>query len=345
MRYKLLGKSGLRVSELCLGTMTFGKEFGWGADKRECRKVFSAFANAGGNFIDTANHYTRGTSEKMVGEFIASERDRYVVATKYTLNQRPDDPNGGGNHRKSMVQALEASLKRLKTDYIDLYWVHMWDELTPIEEMMRALDDMVRAGKILYVGISDVPAWVVARSNTLAELKGWTPFVGLQLQYSLIERTIEHEFFPMADAMDLSLTAWSILGGGTLTGKYSHKGEETKNSRFTVNKEWGKHYLTPHNLKIAQTVEKIAKEMDCSAADVAINWVRQQHPRMIPIIGARTEEQLKGNLSCLDYVLSPEQMNRLNTVSAVPAPFPQNFLSREPIQRLVQGDFTGKIDR
>ena len=193
MNYKLLGKSGLRVSELALGTMTFGEEWGWGSNKEESKKVFDAFSNAGGNFIDTANRYTEGTSEKYVGEFIASDREHFVVATKYTLFMRKDDPNFSGNHRKNMMQSLDASLKRLKTDYIDLYWVHAWDYTTPEEEILRALDDMIRAGKILYIGISDTPAWIVSRMNAIAELRGWTQFVALQIKYSLLERTVERE--------------------------------------------------------------------------------------------------------------------------------------------------------
>lgn len=208
MRYKLFGKSGLRVSELALGTMTFGDEWGWGASKEESKKIFDAYAEAGGNFIDTANRYTEGTAEKFVGEFIAADRDHFVLATKYTLFMRRDDPNFSGNHRKNMVQSLEASLKRLKTEAVDLYWVHAWDYMTPVEEVMRALDDMVRAGKILYVGISDTPAWVIAQANTLAELRGWSRFVGIQLQYSLIERNIERELLPLARETDMAVTAW-----------------------------------------------------------------------------------------------------------------------------------------
>src|SRR6188472_3405035 len=226
MKYSLLGKSGLRVSELCLGAMTFGEEWGWGASKEECHKIFNAYVDAGGNFIDTANKYTEGTSEKYIGEFIESDRDRFVLATKYTSNTRRGDPNAGGNHRKNMTQSLEASLKRLNTDYIDLYWVHAWDPLTPIEEMMRALDDMVRAGKILYIGISDAPAWIVSQANTVANLRGWTEFTGLQIEYSLIERTPERELLPMASALDIGVTAWSPLGGGVLTGKYNNKSEK-----------------------------------------------------------------------------------------------------------------------
>lgn len=180
MRYKLLGRSGLRVSELCLGAMTFGQDWGWGASKDEARHIFDAFVESGGNFIDTANYYTNGTSERFLGEMIRSERDRFVVATKYTLGMRERDPNASGNHRKNLAQSLEASLERLGTDYIDLYWVHAWDSLTPIDEVMRALDDQVRAGKVLYVGISDVPAWIVSQANTMAELRGWSPFAGLR---------------------------------------------------------------------------------------------------------------------------------------------------------------------
>jgi aryl-alcohol dehydrogenase-like predicted oxidoreductase len=214
MRYKLLGKSGLRVSELCLGTMTFGEDWGWGSSKDESRKVYDAFLEAGGNFIDTANIYTNGTSERLLGEFMADHRDRIVLATKYTLAAPCNDPNAVGNHRKSMMQSVEASLKRLKTDYIDLYLLHVWDQITPIEEVMRAFDDLVRQGKILYAGVSDMPAWLVARGNTLAELWGWPAFVGLQIEYSLIERTPERELLPMAAALGLGITAWSPLAGG-----------------------------------------------------------------------------------------------------------------------------------
>lgn len=196
MRYKLLGNSGLRVSELCLGTMTFGQDWGWGSDKEESRAVFRAFAEAGGNFLDTANLYTNGTSETLVGEFVKGDREKWVIATKYSLNTRPGDVNACGNHRKNLFQAVEASLKRLGTDYIDLLWLHLWDSLTPIEEVMRAFDDLVRMGKVLYIGISDSPAWIVSQGNTLATLRGWTPFIGLQIEYSLKERTPNGNYCP-----------------------------------------------------------------------------------------------------------------------------------------------------
>ena len=365
MKYQLLGKSGLRVSELCLGAMTFGEEWGWGASKEECHKIFNAYVDAGGNFIDTANKYTEGTSEKYIGEFIAADRDRFVLATKYTSNTRRGDPNAGGNHRKNMIQSLEASLKRLNTDYIDLYWVHAWDALTPIEEMMRALDDMVRSGKILYIGISDAPAWIVSQVNTVANLKGWTEFTGLQIEYSLIERTPERELLPMAVALNIGVTAWSPLGGGVLTGKYNKSNKEQQqktqqqntsssssttdmaqegNSRLEVQNEFANRVLNDRNMLIAQEVSKIAKEIGSSAAQVALNWIRQQNMmstagknKIIPIIGARKEAQIKDNLSCLEFELTSEQMQRLNEVSKIELGFPHDFLNSEMIKDIIYG--------
>src|SRR5712672_3355499 len=224
MQYRLLGNSGLRVSEAALGTMTFGDEWGWGSPKAEAQKVYETYREAGGNFIDTANFYTNGTSEKFLGEFIQGDRQSVVLATKYSNAAPGNDPNAAGNHRKSMMQSVEASLKRLQTDFIDLYWVHLWDQITPVEEIMRGLDDLVRQGKILHVGISDFPAWWIARANTLASLRGWSPFVGLQMEYNLIERTVERELIPMAKALNLGVTAWSPLSNGVLTGKYHGQG-------------------------------------------------------------------------------------------------------------------------
>jgi aryl-alcohol dehydrogenase-like predicted oxidoreductase len=215
MKYRLLGNSGLRVAEMSLGTMTFGTDWGWGSGKDESRKMYDAYRAAGGNFIDTANVYTNGTSENLVGEFIEGHRQQVVLATKYTNAAVGNDPNAGGNHRKSMVQAIEASLRRLKTDYIDLYWLHIWDRMTPVEEVMRAFDDLVRQGKVLYIGVSDAPAWWIAQANTLAQLRGWTPFIGLQIEYSLAERTVERELVPMSKAFQLGLVAWSPLAGGS----------------------------------------------------------------------------------------------------------------------------------
>ena len=252
MRYKLLGKSGLRVSELSLGTMSFGEDWGWGASKEESRKIFDAYAEAGGNFIDTANLYTNGTSEKYLGDMIQEDREHFVLATKYTLGTRMDDPNSSGNHRKNLVQAVENSLKRLKTDYIDLLWVHAWDFLTPEQEVMRALDDLISRGKVLYIGVSDTPAWMVSRSNTLAELQGWNPFVALQLRYSLIDRTAERELLPMAYHMDMGVLLWSVLGAGVLTGKYNSDNppEEGRAKKGAATKQ--------RNLDIAEEVIAVA---------------------------------------------------------------------------------------
>jgi aryl-alcohol dehydrogenase-like predicted oxidoreductase len=343
MRYKLLGKSGLRVSELCLGAMTFGEEWGWGASKEESRRIFEAFAEAGGNFIDTANYYTNGTSERYVGEFAGSERERFVIATKYTLNMRPDDPNGGGNQRKNLVQSLEASLGRLGTDYIDLYWVHAWDPMTPVDELMRALDDAVRAGKILYAGISDTPAWVVAQANTLAEWKDWTPFVGLQIPYSLIERTPERDLLPMAEALDLAVTPWGTLGGGVLTGKYKAGKDRPPDTRFATAAQWGDAFLTERNLRIAGEVAEVARETGRSASQVSIAWVRQHRRGVtIPIIGATKVSQLRDNVGSLEVVLAPEQMKRMDEASRIELGFPLDFLGG--VRQIVYGNTFSLID-
>jgi len=337
MNYKLLGKSGLRVSELALGTMTFGEEWGWGSSKEESKKVFDVFTNAGGNFIDTANRYTEGTSEKFVGNFISSDREHFVVATKYTLHTRKGDPNFSGNHRKNMMHSLEASLKRLNTDHIDLYWVHAWDFTTPEEEVLRALDDMIRAGKILYIGISDTPAWIVSRMNAIAELKNWTQFVALQIKYSLLERTVERELLPMARKLDLAVTPWGVIGGGVLSGKYNKNKNEQ--GRAQLNKA-----IKDDHLKIAEEVIKVADEIGCSPSQVAINWVRQQPGVIIPIVGAKTEAQLKYNIDCLKFSLYETQLNKLNEVSKIDLGFPHNFLNSDNIKEIVFGGTYNKID-
>lgn len=327
MRYKLLGRTGLRVSELCLGAMTFGTEWGWGSTKEESHQVFKAFADAGGNFLDTANLYTNGTSERYAGEFLAGIRERFVLATKYTLTMRPDDPNGGGNHRKNLFQSLHESLKRLRTDYIDLYWVHAWDGMTPIEEVMRALDDAVRAGKVLYAGISDAPAWIVSRANTMADFRGWSPFAGLQIQYSLIERTPERDLMPMARALDVAVTPWGVLGGGVLSGKYRGGKERPEGARYAPAGGWSETYLVDRNFRIAEAVALVAEEIGRTPSQVAIAWVRQQPWGVIvPILGARTVAQLADNLGCLEFELSEEQLRRLDGASRIELGFPHDFL-------------------
>lgn len=338
MRYKLLGRCGLRVSELCLGTMTFGEDWGWGSSKEESRAVFDAYAEAGGNFLDTANRYTEGTSEKYVGEFTAADRSHFVIATKYTLYNEKGDPNACGNHRKNLVQSLDASLRRLNTDYVDLLWLHAWDYLTPVEEVMRALDDLVRAGKVLYVGISDTPAWVVSQANTLADLRGWTPFVALQIKYSLIERTPERELLPMARTFDLAVTPWASLGAGLLTGKFEG-GKRPEGTRLEKSPN-----ITERNQNIADALVDIARGIGRSPAQVALNWVRSKPGVMIPIVGARASEQLKDNLGCLDFKLSEEQMKELDEISAFELGFPHDFLQSEVPRDLVYGGTFEQID-
>jgi aryl-alcohol dehydrogenase-like predicted oxidoreductase len=323
MRYKLLGRTGLRVSELALGTMTFGPDWGWGADKDECRAMFDAFAEAGGNFIDTANRYTNGTAERYVGEFVGHDRERFVISTKYTLVRHSHDANASGNHRKSLVESLDISLRRLGTDYIDVYFAHIWDPLTPIEEMMRALDDQVRAGKILYVGISDAPAWVIARANTLAEAHGWTPFCSLQSQYSLVERNAERELLPMSKNLDIAFTAWGGLGAGLLTGKYID--DPTGGGGRIHSAGWGE--LEEHKMAIAREVVAVARDVGATASQVALSWIRQQSPTMIPLIGARKASQLVDNIGCVDVVLAPEHLDRLDKVSKIELGFPYDFIT------------------
>jgi aryl-alcohol dehydrogenase-like predicted oxidoreductase len=334
MRYKLLGRSGLRVSELCLGTMTFGDDWGWGAPKDESRKMFDAFAEAGGNFIDTANNYTNGTSEKFVGEFIASDRDRFVVATKYTLTERPDDPNFGGNHRKNMFRSIEGSLKRLNTDHVDLLWLHMWDGVTPVEEVMRAFDDLIRAGKVLYVGISDTPAWVVSQANAIAELRGWSRFVAYQGEYSLASRAPERDIMPMTHSLDMAFTPWGVLEGGEMTGKYNALSEEPKRSKDT----------SPRIKSLAAELMSLAEEIGRTPSQIAINWVRQQPYLVVPILGARSEKHLRDNMGCLDFELTPEQMTRLSDASPIDLGFPHSFLGSDHVRGLIFGKTFAQID-
>jgi aryl-alcohol dehydrogenase-like predicted oxidoreductase len=340
MRYKLLGASGLRVSELCLGTMTFGEEWGFGENEAECRKIYDAFVEAGGNFIDTANKYTEGTSEKMLGDFIASDRERIVLATKYTLAMNPADPNACGNHRKNMVQAVEASLKRLQTEYIDLLWVHAPDGMTPSEEIMRGLDDLVRQGKVFYLGISDAPAWWVARANTMAELRGWTPFSALQIKYSLIERTPERDLLPMARNLGLAVTPWGVLGGGLLSGKYLDPKGEVDSKRPNVGQE-----ITDFQLAAMRAVAEVARETGRSASQVALAWCRQQpHAVIIPIIGARKASQIKDNLGCVEFELSAEQVQKLTDASPVDLGFPHEFLRNPEVRPFIHGETESLVD-
>jgi len=344
MNYQLLGRSGLRVSDLCLGTMTFGEDWGWGAPKEEAKKIYDAFREAGGNFIDTANLYTNGSSERFVGEFMASHREEMVLATKYTNANPGNDANAGGNQRKNMVQAVEASLKRLGTGYIDLYWLHAWDQITPAEEVMRAFDDLVREGKVLYIGICNAPAWVVAKSNTLAELRGWTRYVGLQIEYNLLERTVERELIPVARDQGMTVLAWSPLRSGWLTGKYLPENKSAGGKEARLNAEMMKDWVSVDEAahQTVREVLAVAKEIGASAAQVALAWLRHRSIAVIPIIGARKLTQLKDNLKSVEITFSPDQLRRLDEVSAVPMGFPHVVLE-EGMSRAIT--FGGMRDR
>lgn len=338
MRYKLFGKSGLRVSEICLGTMTFGADWGWGAGWETSKEIFEAFTKAGGNFIDTANRYTEGTSEKYTGEFIRQDRDHFVLATKYTLFDKTNDLNYSGNHRKNMMRSVEASLKRLNTDHIDILYLHAWDFTTPVEEVLRGMDDLVKQGKILYAAISDTPAWIVSQANTIADMRGWTRFNGLQIEYSLIQRTVERDLIPMADATDMAILAWAPLAGGALTGKYLEGNSEDMRLKE------GSARLNERSQKIAREVVAVANEIGCSPAQVAIRWTMQKGQQIFPIVGARKLSQIEDSLKVLDLRLEEVHMQRLDEVSAIEGGFPHDFLKGDGVRQVVySGDFD-KLD-
>ncbi len=329
MKYKLLGNSGLRISEIALGTMTFGTEWGWGADKDESRKMFETYANAGGNFIDTANRYTEGSSERYVGEFIKEDRDHFVLATKYTLFDRMNDVNFSGNHRKNMMRSVEESLKRLDTEYIDLLWVHAWDFLTPVEEVMRGLDDLVTSGKVHYVGVSDTPAWIVSRANTIAQFRGWTSFVGLQVEYSLLQRAPERDLIPMAREMGLALTPWAPLAGGALTGKYL-KGEGGRVKEGSLRRDERSTTITKKVVEIAETIQ-------ASPAQVALKWTMEKDYTSIPIVGGRKVSQIEDSLGATAISLPEDALKELDAVSKIELGFPHDFLASKEVQQVVYG--------
>lgn len=341
--YRLLGRSGLRVSPLALGAMTFGEDWGWGADAEEARRIFDAYVDRGGNFIDTANQYTNGTSERLVGAFAEGRREQLVIATKYTLTTRPGDPNSGGNHRKSMVPSVEGSLQRLNTDYIDLLYLHAWDATTPVEEILRAMDDLVRSGKVLYVGISDTPAWQVARMQAIADLRGWSPLIALQIEYSLLERTVERDLVPMARELGLGVIPWSPLGMGVLTGKYSRAdleiGTGSADPAGTRKNVAAAHQrLTERGLAIADVVKEVAAEAGHEPAQVALAWTLENPAVTAPIVGARTLAQLEQNLAALDVRLTDDQLARLEAASAIELGFPHDFLTLPMVRNVVFGE-------
>jgi aryl-alcohol dehydrogenase-like predicted oxidoreductase len=348
MRYQLLGRSGLRVSEICLGTMTFGEEWGWGSSKEESQGVYNRFRELGGNFVDTANLYTNGTSELFLGEFMQGHRDQVVLATKYTNAVPGTDPNAAGNHRKSMMQAVEASLKRLKTDYIDLYWMHIWDRLTPAEEVMRAFDDLVRQGKVLYVGVSDAAAWWIAKANTLAELRGWSPFVALQIEYSLLERTPERELVPMAADFGLSVTAWSPLAGGLLSGKYrvTEQGIQSDDGKGRMDNPDMQQFVQNRDRtnRVIDALRAVAKQAGHSPAQVALAWLRHRRSPVIPIVGARRLDQMEANVAIVDLKLSPEEVHTLDDASQIELGFPHDFLDKPMVKNFTFGGLRDLID-
>jgi len=338
MKYKLLGRSGLKVSELCLGTMGFGTEAGWGADKETSFAIMDAFAEAGGNFIDTANIYKLGTSEKIIGEYLHNhDRDHFVVATKYSLKDNFTNPNASGNNRKNMMRSVEDSLKRLKTDFIDLFYLHIWDDLTPIDEVLRGMDDLIKQGKINYAAISDTPAWVVAKGNTLAELIGWSQFVALQVEYSLLARTPERELIPMAKHFGMTVTPWAPLGGGALTGKYL-RGEQGR-----VKPESNRR--SERAERITKVVIAIADELGVSPGNVALKWTMQQGFSSIPIVGATKLSQLQDNLKTVDVTLAPEHLQKLSEASAIELGFPGDFFKEEGVKTNTFGGFYDKVEK
>jgi aryl-alcohol dehydrogenase-like predicted oxidoreductase len=324
--YVTLGRSGLRVSPMCLGAMTFGLDWGWGCDVDVAKAIIDAYMERGGNFIDTSNIYTKGHAEVIIGEHLSSagRRDRMVIATKFLGNMYPGDPNGGGAHRKALMRACEHSLRRLRTDYIDLYWMHWHDIHTPIQETMRALDDLVRAGKVRYIGFSDTPAWKCAQAQMESSFRSWSPLVALQIEYSLMERTPEAELLPMAGEMGLGITPWSPLKGGVLTGKYTR---QNAGAIEPGRGKWVSNWLNERTYTIIDALIAAAGEAGCTPAQAALAWVQGKSGVTSSIIGARTVEQLVDNLAALEVVLSPQQIAALDEVSTpLQMPFPYEFL-------------------
>ena len=323
--YVTLGRSGLRVSPLCLGAMTFGEDLGWGSSVEESQQIMDRFIAAGGNFIDTANFYTKSHSEKIIGDHIGrhpAKRDRLVLATKFSGNLYPGDPNGGGSGRKSVINACEHSLRRLQTDYIDLYWLHNWDVNTPIDETMAALEDLVRSGKVRYIGVSDTPAWKVAQANLIAQFRGWSQFIGLQIEYSLLERSVEQELVPMALELGLGITPWSPLKSGVLSGKYTRlSAGQVKDDRSAFRGA----FLNETTYTLVDELQIIAKAHESTVARVALAWVRTRPGVSSTIIGARRLSQLEDNLKSLDLVLTTDELEHLGSLTKPTFGFPQNM--------------------
>jgi aryl-alcohol dehydrogenase-like predicted oxidoreductase len=337
MRYRLLGRSGLRVSELFLGAMTFADGFVHGADRTEAARLVDTYVDAGGNVVDTAVNYRDGASEEIVGEVLAGRRDRFVVATKYGVTRDRGDPNAAGSHRKNLRLSLETSLRRLRTDYIDLYYVHLWDHLTPVEETMRALDDAVRAGKVLHLGVSDTPAWVVARANTLVEGRGGTPFVVLQARYGLLSRDAERDLLPAAEALGMSVAAWSPLGGGVLSGSFTRSdGPSGHPTRVAAGS------ISERDLGVARAVQEVADGLGTSPSRVALAWTTARSRAVHPIVGARRLEQLLDNLGAADLTLPSDALARLDAAGEFDVGFPHDFI--RDMQGFVFGEAGALVD-
>jgi aryl-alcohol dehydrogenase-like predicted oxidoreductase len=328
--YVTLGRSGLRVSPLCLGTMTFGEDLGWGSSVEESQRILDRYLELGGNFIDTANFYTKSHSEKIIGDHVGrhpARRDRLVIATKFSGNLYPGDPNGGGSGRKSVLAACDDSLRRLQTDYIDLYWLHNWDVHTPIDETMAALEDLVRAGKVRYLGVSDTPAWKIAEANVTARFRGWSAFIGLQIEYSLLERTVEQELVPMARELGLGITPWSPLKSGVLSGKYTRQnaGQIKVDRGFIADT-----FINEKTYAVVDELERIAKAHESTVARVALAWVQAQPGVTSTIIGARRLAQLEDNLKALEVKPTAEELGRLDALTKPTLGFPQSMQPRFP---------------
>ncbi|MET8720262.1 aldo/keto reductase [Streptomyces misionensis] len=339
--YRLLGRSGLRVSPLALGTATFGTDWGWGAEEDEARKLFDLYVERGGNFLDTADTYTDGSSERLLGAFSRGRRERLVLATKYTTLRRPGDPNSGGAHRKSLFDSVHASLRRLDTDYIDLLYLHVWDFTTPVEEILRGLDDLVRQGKVLYAAISNAPAWQVSRMQAIADLRGWSPLVALQIEYNLVERGGERDLIPMAREMGLGVIPYSPLAGGVLTGKYgradltSADASSGAGTRKSLNLALGT--LTERSLAVADAVKEVAAELGRTPGQVALAWTLRNPGVTAPVIGARTPAQLEDNLGALEVDLTDSQLARLDEAGAVGLGYPHDMLAGAHIREVTTG--------
>jgi aryl-alcohol dehydrogenase-like predicted oxidoreductase len=334
MNYHLLGRTGLRIAPLALGTMTFGEEWGWGSSEDGARQVFNAYCDAGGNFLDTADMYTMGSSETLLGKFVRERncRDFVVIATKYTFNAQPGNPNAGGNGRKNMLRAVEGSLRRLGTDYIDLYWVHAWDGMTPVEETMHGLNALVESGKVRYIGLSDCPAWYVSRAQTLAEIRGWERLAGVQMEYNLIERNIENEFVPMVVELGMGIVVWSPLASGFLTGKYTR--DTLDIGRLGTVKDSGNPVFEritrkDRNWEIEGVLRRVAQEVGRPAAQVALNWITKRPGVSAVLVGAKSVDQLQSNLQSLDFEIPPELSSQLEAASRPESVTPYMFFGPE----------------